>query len=210
MCSIISPPFWAASRLDHLFWNHFRPISNLPFLPKNKFREVSLLSNTNSHRISDEFQSGFRSHHCTETGPCQGIEWTTAHYWFSGWCNFIFTWFKSSTCDTVSYLVPQTNKQTNIIRNLCTNIQQSAHSLGGIFGLHFDNKINKGSAIVFLRKKEHCQSKKRSLPSRSWVMTASHPNLIVAAFIAAFQTQSKGYFPSPSDPNFCCKADDEL
>ena len=62
-------PLLKKNNLDPLVLNNYRPISNLPFL--SKILETTVLQQLNdflSHnRILDKFQSGFRSHHSTET-----------------------------------------------------------------------------------------------------------------------------------------------
>ena len=62
-------PLLKKANLDPLVLNNYRPISNLQFLSKvletTVFQQLNVFLNDND--ILDKFQSGFRSHHSTET-----------------------------------------------------------------------------------------------------------------------------------------------
>src|SRR4029434_2434246 len=59
-------PLQKKSNLDSSVLNHFRPISNLPFLSKI-LGEIVFKQLNNFLDANCAFQSGFRSHHNTET-----------------------------------------------------------------------------------------------------------------------------------------------
>ena len=62
-------PLLKKSNLDFSGFNHFRPVSNLPFLSKilEKLVFNQLGDFINRHNVLEKFQSGFRVNHSTET-----------------------------------------------------------------------------------------------------------------------------------------------
>ena len=67
--SAVVQPLLKKANLDISDFNNFRPISKLPFLSKalEKLVYSQLLTFLNDNSIFELFQSGFRTHHSTET-----------------------------------------------------------------------------------------------------------------------------------------------
>ncbi len=58
-----------SASLDATSFNNYRPISKLPFISKILEKVLAMQLNTvlEAHNICDQFQSGFRKNHSTET-----------------------------------------------------------------------------------------------------------------------------------------------